>query len=174
MNKQIIQWLATFVVALPVMFASLAAPEPACAGEDGVPLPSLPKAVTGEQCVEPVDVMRRQHMNFLIHQRDETLRQGIRGNKYSLRQCIECHATVDPKIDGGKVRSARPFCESCHKYAAITMDCFTCHNPILPLQQTGSQSVDPESDAAALKWKIAAHLGGGVFADPLPDKEISQ
>jgi len=25
----------------------------------------------------------------------------------------------------------RPFCESCHTYAAVKVDCWTCHNPKL-------------------------------------------
>lgn len=93
--------------------------------EDGrTPVPSPSAAVMGEQCVEPADVMRRNHMNFLMHQRDETLRDGIRGEKYSLRGCIDCHATPDDKA----TRSVRTFCDSCHDYAAVEITCFECHN----------------------------------------------
>ena len=34
-------------------------------------------ARAGTQCVEPADVMRRRHMDFLKHQRDETVLGGV-------------------------------------------------------------------------------------------------
>ncbi len=87
-----------------------------------VPLP-MSKAVKGEQCVEPTEVMRRDHMNMILHQRDDTVHQGIRTVKHSLKNCVNCHA--DPKT--GSVLGQNGFCESCHSYAAVTMDCFGCH-----------------------------------------------
>ncbi len=76
-----------------------------------------------ERCVEPTEVMRRDHMNMILHQRDETMHQGIRTVKHSLKNCVDCHA--DPKT--GRVLGQNGFCESCHTYAAVTMDCFGCH-----------------------------------------------
>ncbi len=102
--------------------------------------PTIVKAYKGQQCIEPVGVMRRLHGQYLYHQRTETLRQGIRGKKYSLRGCIECHAVPDPKSRDKEVRSVLPFCASCHKYTATTIDCFTCHTPFAekkPLKATG-------------------------------------
>ncbi|MBL6932382.1 MAG: hypothetical protein ISR45_05490 [Rhodospirillales bacterium] len=138
--------------AMALLLAVFAASAPATAGQDGVPLPTPAKAFKGEKCVEPADVMRREHMEFLNHQRDETLREGIRGNKYSLQQCIDCHAVADPKIAGGKVRTLKPFCAECHSYAAVSLDCFSCHNPTAPLETTGSMENLP------LQKMIAAHL----------------
>jgi len=103
----------------------ISAPETAGAGQAASFLPNPPKAFKGKECVEPVDVMRREHMNYLYHQRDETVQGGIRGNKYSLRECIECHAVPD-KMAGGE-RTVRPFCGECHKFAAVNIDCFQCH-----------------------------------------------
>ena len=97
------------------------------AAGDGVPMPKPSKAVKGEKCVEPADIMRREHMVFLKHQRDDTLRKGIRGEKYGLNECVDCHATKSPKIAQGKVRTVVPFCAECHKYAAVKIDCFECH-----------------------------------------------
>ena len=102
----------------------VAASMPASA-EGRVPLPAPAKAFKGEQCVEPAAVMRREHGNYLLHQRDETVKDGIRGNKYSLRGCIECHAVPD-KMAGGE-RTVAPFCGECHQYAAVTINCFECH-----------------------------------------------
>ncbi|MCP5367873.1 MAG: Hdr-like menaquinol oxidoreductase cytochrome c subunit [Hyphomicrobiales bacterium] len=98
------------------------------AAADGrVPLPHPAKAYAGQQCVEPVDVMRRFHMQYLMHQRDDTVHGGIRGTKYSLKGCVECHAVASPGVADGKVRTLQPFCKECHSYAAVTIDCFGCH-----------------------------------------------
>ena len=97
------QWKGIFGI-LALVCGILAVTMSANAGDGGVPLPHLSKATDGENCVEPVDVMRRQHMVFLQHQRDDTLREGIRGQKHSLNGCIDCHATaavpVQSAIDG--------------------------------------------------------------------------
>jgi hypothetical protein len=114
-----------------------------------IPLPHPAKAINGDQCVEPNDIMRRNHMTYLMHQRDETVIEGIRGKKYSLQQCINCHATIDPEVQEGKVRTIKPFCAECHSYAAVKIDCFACHNPSVPLDKT--------SDTPLIKM-IAAHL----------------
>ncbi len=117
---------AYFLGALVVLFGlAVVFTGPAPAAESRVPVPQPPKAFKGDKCVEPAAVMRRQHMNYLLHQRDETVQQGIRGKKYSLRGCIECHAVPD-KAAGGE-RTVAPFCSECHQYAAVTIDCFSCH-----------------------------------------------
>lgn len=90
-----------------------------------IPLPTV-HIYKGEQCVEPTAVMRRDHMKFILHQRDETMHRGIRTSKHSLKECVNCHA--DPKT--GSVLGKEGFCESCHTYAAVTMDCFGCHTPL--------------------------------------------
>lgn len=92
-----------------------------------VPAPNPVKASKGEKCVEPADVMRRNHMDYLKHQRDETLREGIRGQKYSLNECIDCHAAKSPDVAGGRIRTVKPFCGECHSFAAVRIDCFQCH-----------------------------------------------
>lgn len=110
-------------MAITLALLPMAAP-PACAAEAWVPLPKLPKA-KGEQCVAPVEEMRRFHMQYLTHQRDRTMRQGIRGEKFSLRQCVECHSSPDPEAGGEE--TVRPFCAGCHEFTAVRIDCFECH-----------------------------------------------
>ncbi len=68
--------------------------------------------------------MRRNHMNLLKHQRDDTLRGGVRTGLYSLKTCIGCHAS---RTTGSVNASSANFCQSCHAYAAVTIDCFGCH-----------------------------------------------
>jgi len=81
----------------------------------------------GDACVEPVDVIRRQHSRFLFEQRDATVHQGIRDGNYSLIGCVECHATRDSNGYPVPVNAAGQFCESCHMFTGVSMDCFDCH-----------------------------------------------
>ena len=100
-------------------------------GVADTPLPQLPpakeKANPETLCVEPVEDMRKNHMEYILHQRDDTMRRGIRTSKHSLKECIDCH---NPPGADGKVLSVKSrdhFCSSCHHYAAVKIDCFTCH-----------------------------------------------
>jgi hypothetical protein len=91
----------------------------------GAPKPVITKAIKGEQCVEPNDYMRRNHMRLLDHHRDETVLNGVRSKKYSLKECINCHASEKT----GSVATAKDdFCVSCHSFAAVKIDCFDCHS----------------------------------------------
>ena len=89
---------------------------------DRVPKPAVAVERPG-QCVQPTDVMRRDHMKFLLHQRDLTVHEGIRTPKYSLAHCVACHASAKT----GSVLGEGGFCQSCHSYAAVKLDCFECH-----------------------------------------------
>jgi len=86
--------------------------------------PPVQKAAKGERCVEDTATMRRNHMRFLEHQRDETVHGGIRGAKYSLRACIDCHASP---ATGSVNQASTDFCVQCHDFAAVKVDCFDCH-----------------------------------------------
>lgn len=89
------------------------------------PLPAVQKAAAGTQCVAPPAEMRRNHMEMLKHQRDDTVRGGIRGAKASLRGCVDCHASAETH---SVVKAGTDFCASCHSYAAVKIDCFDCHS----------------------------------------------
>ena len=96
-----------------------------------VPRPDIPEANAryseAQGCVEPTEEMRKNHMEYILHQRDETMRRGVRTKQYSLEECINCHV---PKPESGKVvrnDSKEHFCSSCHSYAAVKIDCFSCH-----------------------------------------------
>jgi len=94
---------------------------------DRVPLPVLVKAAKGEACVEPLAVIRRDHMKFLLHQRDDTVHKGIRGARHSLVGCIDCHAAKDDAGQWVRIDAPGQFCATCHEYASVTIDCFGCH-----------------------------------------------
>lgn len=87
-----------------------------------VPLPAI-EAGAGERCVEDTPFMRRNHMELLKHQRDRTVHEGIRTTRHSLANCVECHASRKT----GRVTGGDGFCQSCHSYAGVTLDCFECH-----------------------------------------------
>ena len=59
------------------------------------------KADKLDVCVEPTDVMRRRHFEFIKHQRDVTVHQAI--------------------------NAPGEFCAACHEYTGATLDCFSCH-----------------------------------------------
>ena len=92
-----------------------------------VPVPHVPKA-KGEKCVEETGFMRRNHMELLSHQRDNTMRKGIRTKKHSLQGCLDCHAVYDSQKVAVTSKNEKHFCNSCHAYAAVKIDCFGCHN----------------------------------------------
>ena len=92
----------------------------------GVPMPEIPMG-QGENCVEDTDFMRRNHMNLLKHQRDETVLNGIRSEQYSLKECINCHVVMGADAKPLTVSNPGHFCRSCHDYAAVSIDCFQCH-----------------------------------------------
>lgn len=124
------------LVATVLLAASLVGAPPAGAG-DGVPMPHLQRG-KGEKCLAPNAEMRRYHMVRLKHQRDETMHQGIRGQEYSLKACVECHSVPDPKDPKGEPTLAH-FCKECHVYAAVSIDCFHCHTS-KPAEKTEKQA----------------------------------
>lgn len=92
----------------------------------GVPTPTVEIANPDAHCVAPPAEMRRNHMEMLRHQRDRTMRLGERGAAVSLNACIDCHAS---RSTGSVIGAEADFCASCHRYAAVTLDCFECHQP---------------------------------------------
>jgi len=108
---------------LTVSGITLAAPGtgPEVAGR--VPKPAIERG-KGDKCVKDVEFMRKNHMTLLKHQRDETVHSGIRTKQLSLNGCIECHAS---QKTGRVIGTDENFCQGCHSYAAVQLDCFECH-----------------------------------------------
>jgi hypothetical protein len=114
-------------IAAGIVAAVLALAGAADAGIErasAVTLPSV-KIEKDGTCVAPTGEMRRNHMKMLLHQRDLTMRQGLREPRFSLKGCVDCHASRET----GSVLGKDGFCSSCHEYAAVSIDCFECHSP---------------------------------------------
>jgi predicted CXXCH cytochrome family protein len=137
--------LAILVVAAVLALSSGSV----CAGEPAW-LPKPPRG-QGEKCVADTDWMRRNHMTVLLHQRDNTVHDGIRTKRFSLKGCIECHAVKGADAKPVTVASPTHFCRSCHDYAAVRVDCFECHasRPEAKASTTGNAAPE-RSDAAML------------------------
>lgn len=113
-----------WLVLIGLAGAVLAGPADAADAVGRTPRPVVELATPGTQCVADPAFMRRNHMDLLKHQRDDTVRSGIRAGKYSLKACIACHAS---QKSGSVAKTETNFCVSCHSYAAVTIDCFECH-----------------------------------------------
>ena len=147
---------ALLVAVLALMVSPhLLAAESESSSLGNVVLPNIITPDDAQQCVEPTDVMRRNHMEFLLHQRDDTVLEGIRTKKYSFTGCINCHAQVSK--DGKIVRAEDPeyFCTTCHNYASVKIDCFECHSD-RPATSTGqlSRSINAQQRLAGIDSTI--------------------
>lgn len=121
--------ISTFLAALALVLSLF----PAARAE--VPKPAVKIEKPGTQCVAPPEEMRRNHMEMLKHQRNRTMRDGERGAKVSLNGCIECHAS---QTNGAVTGGHDNFCQSCHSYVAVKLDCWDCHQPKAGYKATGA------------------------------------
>jgi hypothetical protein len=78
-----------------------------------------------KKCLEPTAYMRASHMELIHSWREAVVRDGQRvyvtsaGKKVpmSLSQgCLGCHANKEQ------------FCDTCHHYAGVKPNCWSCHN----------------------------------------------
>ena len=71
--------------------------------------------------------MRENHMQLLVDWRDQVVREGSREFKAADGQiweksldktCLACHSNPDQ------------FCDECHTYADVRVNCWDCHDKI--------------------------------------------
>lgn len=143
-TSKIIPGLAVFVgiVTFPFWYsARQAAARPA----PNLDTPAI-QQLAEKRCVEPAPQMRASHMDLLQAWRDQAVRSGIRiyvatdGRQYEIslqNTCLRCHSGGDPRAGSsqeGGAQNATPsrwrepqFCTTCHSYAGVTTDCWSCH-----------------------------------------------
>ena len=127
----------------------------------GAPKPVIAEPTKGERCVEDEAFMRRNHMKVLDGHRDKTVIEGIRTKKYSLKECINCHAS---EKTGSVAASKDDFCVSCHSYASVKIDCFDCHST----KPQGSMAMHPlNAETAHFKHQLAANAKATVSAEEM-------
>ncbi|MEO5349421.1 MAG: hypothetical protein H7836_07240 [Magnetococcus sp. YQC-3] len=102
-----------FLFCVLALTAGLLWTAPSVALADGPPQLELPK---GKECVKSAEWMRRNHMDFLKHNRELAVREGVRVKSDSLKNCATCHS------------SREKFCDRCHTYAGVAPNCFECHH----------------------------------------------
>lgn len=113
----------------------------------------------GDACVAETDYMRRYHMDLILHQRDETVIKGIRDEPFSLVECVNCHAGNDTQGQAVRIDEEGQFCQVCHQYAAVRIDCFGCHRAT-PDEQLGELGLLPHTprSLASLTEQVRYHL----------------
>ena len=102
------------------------------------------KADSQEACVEPTDLMRKEHYMFLLHQRDETVVDGVRTKKHSFANCIDCHVSYDEQGKAIPINAEGQFCQECHVKTATNITCFSCHaaEPRFPQHSSAASKLD--------------------------------
>ena len=162
------KWGALVAALLAISAVSVASSEPETSSSGRVPKPVV-QIEKGDKCVEDEDFMRRNHMKLLLHQRDETMHKGIRTKKYSFQNCIDCHAS---KKNNSVLGSNENFCQSCHSYAAVKLDCFECHSskpkatassagffhPIVPSSVSESGAKDSHGLAFSMRQQMRTNV----------------
>ena len=78
-----------------------------------------------KKCLEPTAYMRASHMELIDSWREAVVREGQRyyvtssgkNVTMSLSQgCLGCHSNKEQ------------FCDTCHNYAGVKPNCWSCHN----------------------------------------------
>jgi hypothetical protein len=102
--------------------------------------PELAKPAKGEECIEPTEWIRANHMQLLDEWRDWVVRDKERvyvastGESHTIslqNTCMDCH---DKKAE---------FCDRCHDEASVSPYCWDCHiapeglSPVEPTEETG-------------------------------------
>ena len=88
---------------------------------------AVKKFDTEEQMIAHKADMRKNHMDRLLHKRDQTMHEGIRTPKYSLKKCIDCHVPAPTENKTVTHKDSEHFCVTCHEYVSVQIDCFQCH-----------------------------------------------
>ncbi|KKM09742.1 menaquinol oxidoreductase [Clostridiales bacterium PH28_bin88] len=136
-ERPILAGLAIFLglITFPFWYGmGKAAPAP----EPNLDTPAI-RQLQVKECVEATTEMRARHMQLLNDWRNWVVRDGNRvyvaenGKRYEMslqNTCLECHSSRHQPGQAQPV-TAQPnqaeFCDTCHNYAGVKPDCWTCH-----------------------------------------------
>ena len=130
------------------------------------------KAAGLENCVAPTADMRRNHMDYLKHDRIDTVQRGVRDIRYSLAECVDCHAAKDNTGGYLPVNGDGQFCQGCHNFVAVSLDCFQCHRKTPEVQSSRLRSSAGSQDG--ISPNALGLLRGGALAPVLSTAELSR
>ncbi|MFT5811978.1 MAG: hypothetical protein ACI9KM_002751 [Rubritalea sp.] len=159
---------STFLLVTALLTEGIAAEQVVASSFGNVVTPQPQKPQDALSCVEPVEVMRRDHMKFLLHERDLAVIEGIRSPKYSLTGCIDCHAQPVEGAEVVRIDNPDHFCAECHQYTSVKIDCFECHAD-RPLSSFKQSTLDLDNHAVLARL-IPSRLDSSRFKSVL-DKE---
>jgi len=92
-----------------------------------VPQPDFSKLARAHKKEDPT-VMIRNHPNFLMGHRSVVVYKGLRKDMNSIEKCVDCHAVKGADDQPVGYDNPKHFCVECHNKAAVSIDCFECHN----------------------------------------------
>ncbi|MDR3437122.1 respiratory nitrate reductase subunit gamma [Telmatospirillum sp.] len=112
------------------------------------PLPDYAKLIRSHRGDDPT-VMIRNHPNFLMHKQTAVIYDGVRKTDETIERCVSCHVKKDASGQPVDFENPKHFCTACHTKAAVTMDCFECHNSKpAPVRQS---ALEPATRFASIK-----------------------
>lgn len=122
--------------------------------------PVVPVA-TGDPHPEGNDYWRVHHMKMLLHDRDLTMREGVRNVmpdanpiQASIGECFDCHGVQDEAGAYVSYDDERHFCRVCHDYTAVQVDCFMCHRST-PSETTAHRTMAKPDDPSSIEAYLA-------------------
>ena len=84
--------------------------------------------LVAEHRTDDPTVMIRNHPRFLFTFRSDVLHHGAKSPNDNLERCVTCHVVKDKAGQPVDFHNPTHFCVACHNKAAVTIDCFECHN----------------------------------------------
>ncbi len=91
------------------------------------PQPNFAKLARAHKNDDPT-VMIRNHPNFLMNVRSIAVYKGVRADINKIEKCVDCHAVKGADGEPVDIENPKHFCVGCHYRAAVSIDCFECHN----------------------------------------------
>lgn len=119
--------------------------------------PDFSKLARVHKAQDPT-VMIRNHPNLLISHRSVVVYKGVRTATDSIEQCVTCHVVKGEDKQPIGIEDPKHFCRGCHLRAAVTIDCFECHNSKPQPVENKATSLDDPRRLASL------------FHDPVADQ----
>ncbi len=122
----------------------------AAVAEEGwtVPQPDFSKLARVHKNLDAT-VMIRNHPNFLMGSRSIVVYQGVRTEINRIEQCVTCHVVKGADKQPVAYDDPKHFCRECHNKAAVSIDCFECHNS-KPLPPASKADLETATRFAAL------------------------